>query len=159
MNRRAIVFTAIAVTATVASVVIGARAIVGTAATLRHSTQANAQDPGALERTGGEVEQLLISLEDARTSGETAEPGRDPMVPYVAPRPASAPRSTAPAKPTYKVTAVFIDDNPMAILSVNGKSVRVNVGDLVAGGRVVAIENDGVTIDEDGGEKKYTYSP
>lgn len=159
MNRRTLIITIVAVAATGVSVIIGTRAIVGTAATLRHSNRAEAHSPGHLEITGSEVEALLEDLAAAHTPDEGGGPERDPMVPYKAPKkPVSQTKPTI-AKPKYKVTAVFIDADPTAVLIVNGVSVIVHVGDEVAGGRVVAIERDGVTIEGDAREQKVLYAP
>lgn len=160
MNHRALAITIIAIVATAASVVIGARAIVGTAGTLRHSTGTSEASPGSLEQTGSEVEGLLEDLAEARTFEEQEVAERDPMVPYKAPKPKSTPKKpAAPPKPTYKVMAVFIDDDSTALLAVSGKTVRVRVGDEVSGGRVIAIEEDGVTIEGEGGSRKYSPAP
>jgi len=158
VNNRALAITVVAVAATAASVVIGGRAIVGTAATLRQTTARGDSSPGEIERTGSEIEVLLEDMAQARTL-DAGEAERDPMVPYREPRPvAPVSRQTTPRGPTYKVTAVVIDDDPTAIMMINGVSKIVRVGDAIEGGRVVAIENDGVTIEGDNGQTKL-YSP
>lgn len=159
MNRRTLVTTIVAVVATVLSVFIGGRAIMGTAATLRHSSRTSSEAPGSIEITGGELEALLEDLAEASTSGNTEDATRDPMVPYRAPRVATPSRPSAPATSTYKVTAVFIDADPTAVLIVNGTSVIAHIGDEVEGGHVVKIERDGVTIEGDKGERKIEYKP
>jgi hypothetical protein len=159
LNRKTLTITVVAVVATALSVVIGARAIVGTAATLRHTTRSEEHTPGQLESTGIEVESLLEDLAAARTPDEAAGAERDPMVPYKPPKKPAPPKVTKPSRPKYKVTAVFIDADPTAVLIVNGVSQIVHVGDEVTGGRVVAIEQDGVTIEGDSGRKKVEYAP
>jgi hypothetical protein len=158
VNSRALAITVIAVVATAISVVIGGRAIMGTAATMRQTSQREGASPGDLERTGSEIELLLEDMAQARmVEGGGAE--RDPMVPYKEPRKATpASRPTAPRGPSYKVTAVVIDQDPTAILMIDGVSKIVRVGETIEGGRVVAIESDGVTIEGDDGKTKL-YSP
>jgi hypothetical protein len=161
VNSRALAITAVAVVATAISVVIGARAIMGTASTLRHTTGATEAVPGELERTGSEVELLLDDMAMASETGDPEDTGRDPMVPYKEPRKTSStPKPPAkPRGPSYKVSAVVIDEqDPTAVLLVNGESHIVRVGDRVEGGRVVAIEREGVTIEGDDGQTKL-YQP
>ncbi len=159
MNSKTLGITIVAVIATGLSVVIGARAIVGTAATLRHTTRSDQGSPGQLESTGVEIESLLEDLAAARTRDDAGGAERDPMVPYTPPKKPAAPKTSRPSRPTYKVTAVFIDADPTAVLIVSGASQIVHVGDEVAGGRVVAIERDGVTIEGDSGQQKVEYVP
>ena len=84
---------------------------------------------------------------------------RDPMVPYKPPvrRPASTPRG--PSRPDYKVKAVFLDQNPTAVILTGGETVIVRVGDTLNGDRVIAIETDGVIIESEAGTHLYTLSP
>ncbi|MBD3348541.1 MAG: hypothetical protein GF400_05020 [Candidatus Eisenbacteria bacterium] len=160
MNKRALGITAVAVILTAVSVVIGARAIMGTAAMLRQTRGEGEAEPGNLERTGSEIEILLESMAQAAAYGDTTAADRDPMVPYTPPRrttTTTAPR--APRGPIYKVTAVVIDEeNPTAVLMVDGESRIVRVGEEIEGGRVTAIEHEGVTIEGDDGVAKL-YSP
>lgn len=161
MNSRALAITVVAVVATAISVVIGARAIMGTASTLRHTTGATEAAPGDLERTGSEIELLLDNMAMASETGSSEDTERDPMVPYKEPRKPSSSAKTPvkPRGPSYKVSAVVIDEqDPTAVLLVNGESQIVRVGDRVEGGRVVAIEHGGVTIEGDDGQTKL-YEP
>ena len=84
------------------------------------------------------------------------------MVAYKArPKPAEPARTeTAPTRPTwpnYRVTAVLIDEDPRAFLDAGGQNITVKVGDEIRGGRVIAIEPDGVTIRGEAGTKKYPF--
>ncbi len=160
MNTRQLVLTAIALAVTAASVAVAARAIVGTAAAVRTSAMAAEAAPGEIEIAGNEVAELLAELSEPYGPALADGDLRDPTVPYSAPRKSSPPkRRAAPKKPVYRVAAVIIDEDPTAIVLVDGRAIAVRVGDELDGGRVTAIEAHGITVEGESGMKKYPYSP
>ena len=62
-----------------------------------------------------------------------------------------------PAVPSVSVTAVIIDENPMAVLTTGGRSITVEEGDTVNGGLVVEIRGDGVVIRYEDKSRTYPY--
>ena len=160
MGKRWTVITLVAVFATAISAFIGGRAIVGTAAGLRNPGQNTPIAPGDLETTGAEIAALLSTLSGSVDSEAVAGELRDPMLPYTPPKkPTPVATTPTPRRPSYVVKAVFIDANPTAIMFSGGRSIIVRIGDELDGGRVMAIENDGVTVEGEGGARKYPLSP
>jgi len=161
MKDKSKVFIVIIVAAVAVSAFIGGKAIVGSAASLRRSENEPAGAPGEIETTASEASELLADMGGAE--GEQAPPDikRDPLAAYTGPAPSSgqaAPRPARPSVPAYTVTAVFLDDNPTAILvSADGGRTIVHVGDEVGGGRVTAIAANGVTIEGADGVHTYPY--
>lgn len=159
VKKRTFVITVLAVVATAGSVFIGARAIVGTTATIRNGgSAAQASQGGA--GSGNEITALIADLSEPDFPDWAVGRQRDPMVPYSPPvvkTTTQTPRQ--PSRPSYRVTAVFLDRDPTAVILTKGETVIVRVGDAVNGNRVIAIEADGVTIESGAGTHKYPFSP
>lgn len=102
----------------------------------------------------------IETLNDGEAEAEVVSSDRDPLVPYEAPKKATAAKPAAPPKPRkpeLKVSAVILDeDTPTAIVIVGGQSRIVQVGDEVVGGRVTEITNEGITVET--AERTYEYS-
>lgn len=161
MKDKSKVFIVIIIVAVAISGYIGGKAIVGAAASLRNS-DSEPGVPGEIETTGNEATELLVDMGGPEGDQKPPDIKRDPLAPYTGAAPANgqtaarrAPRPTAPA---YKVTAVFLDENPTAILSADGGTTIVQVGAEVIGGRVTAIGADGVTVEGADGTHTYPYS-
>jgi len=162
MKRKTVMIVLVVVLATAASTFVATRAITGTVTDGRTVSTSTETDFGKIQSRGTEVAVLVGDME--KSSGEEALTGddRDPMVTYKAePKPKPAPTSTRPSGPrwpSYTVTAVLIDrDDPRAFLTLRGTSISAKVGDEITGGRVTAIEPDGVTIEGEAGTKKYPF--
>jgi len=113
------------------------------------------------DSTQGNIEFLLQDLEksiivEADTVPASSHP-RDPMVPG---KPVQIWTSTSPGQRTAtkssasgsgaKVTGLVLDQNPVAIVEVNGVSQEVKVGGLLEGCEVIQIDENGVHILKDG---------
>jgi hypothetical protein len=160
MKDKSKVFIVVIVVAVAISGYIGGKAIVGAAASLRNS-DSEAAAPGEIETTGSQATELLADMGGPDGKQTAPDITRDPLAPYTAPPPASdrAARPAArPAAPTYTVTAVFLDEDPTAILQAEGGRTIVHVGDDVVGGRVTVIDQNGVTIEGANGTRTYPYS-
>lgn len=161
MKDKSKVFIVIIIAAVAISAYVGGKAIVGAAASLRNSGS-EPEAPGEIESTGNEATELLADMSGPEGDRKVPDIQRDPLVPYTAAPAATgqaAARSAArPSAPAYTVTAVFLDENPTAILSADGGRTIVHVGDEVNGGRVTAIGADGVTIEGADGTHTYPYS-
>jgi hypothetical protein len=161
MKDKSKVFIVIIVAAVVVSAYIGGKAIVGSAASLR-STESEPGAPGEIEATASEATELLADMGGAEGEQKPPDIKRDPLAAYTGPAPsgstAAAPRPARPSVPAYTVSAVFLDDNPTAILvSPDGGRTIVHVGDGVGGGRVTAIAANGVTVEGADGAHTYPY--
>lgn len=156
MKKRTFVITVLAVLATAGSVSIGARAIVGTTATLRDGAATAQASQGGAGMGGSEVSALIADLSETDYPDWAVGRERDPMVPYRPPvrRTAATPRG--PSRPSYKVKAVFLDQDPTAVILTGGETVIVRVGDTLNGDRVIAIETEGVIIESEAGTQLYT---
>jgi len=162
MKDKSKVFIVIIIVAVAVSAYIGGKAIVGAAASLRSSDN-DPGTPGEIEATGSEATVLLADMGGPEGNRKAPDIKRDPLAPYTrasaAEGKAAAKPPARPSVPAYTVTAVFLDDNPTAILSAGGGRTIVHVGDDVSGGRVTAIGADGVTVEgADGGTHTYPYS-
>jgi len=164
MKGKAILIVIIAVIATAASTFVATRAISGTFQGGRAASASAEAGPGEIQSKGTEIATLMGDIQEYSDEEAVTRDDRDPMVSFKAtpkPKPAAAAVRTAPAAPTwpsYKVTAVMIgDDDPRAFLRLGSESISVKVGDEVKGGRVTAIEPDGVTIEGRAGTKKYPF--
>jgi hypothetical protein len=162
MKDKSKIFIAIIVAAVVVSAYIGGKAIVGSAASLHRSESEPAGAPGEIEATASEASELLADMGGAEGEQKPPDINRDPLAAYTGPAPsngqAAAPRPARPSIPAYTVTAVFLDDNPTAILvSADGGRTIVHVGDEVGGGRVTGIAANGVTIEGADGAHTYPY--
>jgi len=162
MKGKTVLIVLVAVLATATSTFVATRAITGTVTDGRTATASAEADAGEIQNKGTEVALLVGDIEES--SGEEAVTGddRDPMVTYKAkPKPKPVATTTAPAAPrwpSYTVTAVLIGgDDPRAFLRLGGESISVKVGQEVTGGRVTAIEADGVTIEGEAGTKKFPF--
>jgi hypothetical protein len=157
VKKRTFVITVLAVVATAGSVCIGARAIVGTTATLRNGGETARASETA---SGNEITALIADLSEPKFPEWAVGRERDPMVPYKPPvirRTPTTPR--APSRPNYTVKAVFLDQDPTAVILAGGETVIVREGDTVNGDRVIAIQADGVTIESEAGTHWYPFSP
>ena len=67
-------------------------------------------------------------------------------------------RSYLASPMAYVVTAVFLDEDPTAVVVADGKRTIVHVGDELGGARVTSIGPEGVTIKGADGVHTYTYS-
>jgi hypothetical protein len=160
VKKRTFVITVIAVVATAWSVFIGARAIVGTTATLRDGGSSAQASEGGGAGLGNEITALIADMSERELPDWSVGRKRDPMVPYRAPVVrTTSPTPREPSRPSYTVKAVFLDRDPTAVILAGGESVIVRVGDSVNGNRVIAIEADGVTIESGAGAHKYLLSP
>lgn len=160
MKGKVLLIVLVAVVATAASVFVGTRAITTAASSGRFGSPSTEETTGEIENTGNEVVSHVEDLEEARASEAVTDDDRDPMRTYVArPKPAPVRTDTEPAPrwPSYTVTAVLLDDDPRAFLRSGDQSISVKVGDEINGGRVIAIEPDGVTIEGPAGTKKYPF--
>lgn len=163
MKGKTALIVVVAVVATAASVFVGTMAITRSADGNRVAAASTGSTPGEIQSTGTEVVELVEELEAAVSTEAVTSQDRDPMVEHVA-RP--QPRSTdsgepapppRPRMPSYTVTAVIIDGDPTAFLSLGSDNLIVKVGSEIKGGRVTAIEEDGVTLEGPAGTKKYPY--
>lgn len=154
MKSGAAVIASVVVLATTGSLWIGSRAIVGMAEAVEDA-RAGDVEPGRYEKSGTEIASLLTEVAELYGPRPDVSGSRDPMVPYTPPKPARA--KPRPRRPSYVVTAVVLDENPTAVLRSGDSGVVVRVGDELGDGRVVAIEEDGVTVETDKGRVKYPY--
>ena len=164
MKRKTVLIVLVAVMATAASTFVATRAITGTVSDGRTVCASAETDAGEIQSKGAEVELLVGDMQESSGEEAVTRDDRDPMVTYKAepkPKPKPAPTSTqpsAPRWPSYTVTAVLLgDDDPRAFLTLRGTSISAKVGDEITGGRVTAIEPDGVTIEGKAGTKKYPF--
>ncbi len=164
MKRNTVLIVLVAVMATAASTFVATRAITGTVTDGRTVSASAETDAGEIQSKGAEVELLVGDMQESSSEEAVTRDDRDPMVTYKAkptPKPKPAPTSTqrsAPRWPSYTVTAVLLgDDDPRAFLTLRGTSISAKVGDEITGGRVTAIEPDGVTIEGEAGTKKYPF--
>ena len=154
------------VLATVATIYIGMGVVTRSAGVAgrigRLVDQASAETP----QSEDDLTQLLNDLEatqaEQQADGEAIKLERDPMVPKSSQRKTIASSSTQsepvkPAVPSVAVTAVIIDENPMAVLATGGRSITVEEGDTVNGGLVVEIRGDGVVIKYEDKSRTYPY--
>ena len=151
---------ALVIVLTAISSVVALRSLSGSVSRMRSAGGLTSDSPGSIESRGEEVTGLVTTLANASELESEPEEVRDPMVPYRAPRrTTSASTTTAPARPRYEVTAVILDeDDPTAIMKSGGQSLIVHLGDELEGGRVTAIEADGVTLESANGTEKIVLS-
>jgi hypothetical protein len=164
MRGKTVLIVVVAVLATASSTFVATRAITGTVTEGRISSASAEAGPGEIQSKGTEVATLVDDIEASSGADAVTRDDRDPMVSYKAkPKPAPAPAATsaepsAPTWPSYRVTAVLIgDDDPRAFLKLGSESISVKVGTEISGGRVTAIEPDGVTIQGKAGTKKFPF--
>lgn len=162
MKRKTVLIVLVAVLATAASTFVATRAITGTVADGRTVSPSVETDAGEIQSKSTEVALLVGDMEESSGEEAVTRDDRDPMVAYKAePKPKPAPTSTrprAPRWPSYTVTAVLLDgDDPRAFLSLGSESISAKVGEEITGGRVTAIEPDGVTIEGEAGTKKFPF--
>ena len=166
MKKKTVLIVLVAVLATAASAFVATRAITGTVTGGRAASVSAETDAGEIQTKGTEVALLVGDMQESSGEEAVTRDDRDPMVTYKAkpkptprPKPAStSTRPTAPRWPSYTVTAVLISgDDPRAFLTLGGESFSAKVGDEITGGRVTAIEPDGVTIEGEAGTKKYPF--
>jgi len=162
MKGKTVLIVLVAVLATAASTYVATRAITGTVTDGRTVTASAEADAGEIQSKGTEVAQLVGDIEESSGEEAVTSDDRDPLVTYKAkPKPRPAATATAPAAPrwpSYTVTAVLLSgDDPRAFLRLGGESISAKVGDEITGGRVTAIEPDGVTIEGEAGTKKYPF--
>ncbi len=154
------------VLATVATIYIGTGVITRSAGVAgrigRLVDEASAEAPQSQD----DLAQLLNDLEathaQEQAQARASELARDPMVPKSSQRRTTTGSSTQsepakPAVPSVAVTAVIIDENPMAVLATGGRSITVEEGDTVNGGLVVEIRGDGVVIRYEDKSRTYPY--
>jgi hypothetical protein len=166
MKRKTVLIVLVAVMATAGSTFVATRAITGAVTDGRTVSASAETDAGDIQSKGAEVELLVGDMQESSGEEAVTREDRDPMVTYKPeptpePKPKPAPTSTqrsAPRWPSYTVTAVLLgDDDPRAFLTLRGTSISAKVGDEITGGRVTAIEPDGVTIEGKAGTKKYPF--
>ena len=166
MKRKTVLIVFVAVLATAASAFVATRAITGTVTDGRTVSTSAETDAGEIQTKGTEVALLVGDMQESSGEEAVTRDDRDPMVTYKAtPKPKPEPKptltSTRPRAhrwPSYTVTAVLISgDDPRAFLTLGGESFSAKVGDEITGGRVTAIEPDGVTIEGEAGTKKYPF--
>ncbi|MFH1689695.1 MAG: hypothetical protein ABIE42_05590 [Candidatus Eisenbacteria bacterium] len=162
MRGKTVLIVLVAVLATAASTFLATRAITGTVTEGRVSSASADAGPGEIQSKGTEVAKLVDDIDESSAADAVTSDDRDPMVTYKAepkPQPATAPAApSAPTWPSYKVTAVLLgDDDPRAFLRLGSESISVKIGTEISGGRVTAIEPDGVTIEGKIGTKKFPF--
>lgn len=164
MKGKTVLIVLVAVLATAASTFLATRAITGSVTESRTAVASADAGPGEIQSKGTEVAKLVDDIDESSGAEAVTSDDRDPLVTYkakLAPKPVAVEAVAAPSGPTwpsYKVTAVLIgDDDPRAFLRYGGQSISVKVGTEVKGGRVTAIETDGVTIVGAAGTKKYPF--
>jgi len=146
---------ALVVVLTVISGVVAIRALTGSVVHMRGAGTLSSDAPGSLESRGEEVAGLVTTLARASEVETAPEEMRDPMVPYTVRRTRTTTAAPAPRRPRYEVTAVILDEeDPTAIVRSGGQSMIVHLGDELEGGRVTAIEADGVTLTGANGTEK-----
>ena len=161
MKGKTILIVTIAVLASATSAFIGVRAIATTVTSGRAVAAPAETSQGEIQNMGDELEELVTGLDGDDNGEAVTSSDRDPMVAYKAPpkpkRVSTTPQPTKPRWPSYRVTAVLIDEDPRAFLDAGGQNITVKVGDEIKGGRIIAIEHDGVTITGEAGTKKYPF--
>ena len=161
MKGKTALIVLIAVVATAASVFVGTRAITGSIHGDRSMAASSDAAPGEIQSKGVEAEKLVGDIEQSSSGEAVTKDDRDPMVKYVAkpkPKPQSETSTPPPPRfPSYTVKTLFLDDDPMAIMKRGDDFITVRIGDEIEGGKVTAIESDGVTLEGPAGTKKYPY--
>jgi len=164
MKGKAIWIVVIAVVATAVSTFVATRAITGTVQGGRTVSASAETGPGEIQSKGTEIATLVGDIEESSDAEAVTRDDRDPMVPFKTkpkPKPAGSATDAAPRAPTwppYTVTAVMVgDDDPRAFLRLGKESISVKVGSEIKGGRVTAIEPDGVTMEGKAGIRKFPF--
>ena len=166
MRGKTVLIVLVAVLATAASTLVATRAITWSIQDGRIVAASAETDPGEVENKVAEVAIAVGDIEESSDKEAVTRDDRDPMVKYKPkpkpkPKPASDETSTQPSVPSwpaYTVTMVLSgDDDPRANLNLGGENMSVRLGDEITGGRVIAIEPDGVTIEGEAGTKKYPF--
>ncbi len=162
MRGKTLLIVLIAVLATAASTFVATRAITGTVTEGRVSSASAEAAPGEIQVRGAEVATLVDDIDASSSADAVTRDDRDPMVTYkVKPKPVPAATASAPSSstwPAYKVTMVLIgDEDPRASLKLGSENISVRVGTEISGGRVTAIEPDGVTVVGEAGTKKFPF--
>ena len=157
MRWKSTAMTLLVVVATTASVFIGSRAIVSAASTLKSNSTRDAEERDEFDATSEQVAELLSELSADSAVGVELDDPRDPLLAVKPQRDPSVP--AAPRPPSYKVTAVFIDADPRAIVVTRGKAIVVRLGDKLNGAPIIDIHAGGVTVDTGSGTKTYPLSP
>ncbi len=149
------------VLATVATIYIGTGVITRSAGVAGRIGRLVDQATAEAGTEQDDLAQLLADLAATRAEEASAEFERDPMAPKTASKKATSVESPSapvqPSVPSVAVTAVIIDENPMAVLTTGGRSVTVEEGDTVNGGLVVEIRGDGVIIRYEDKSRTYPY--
>ena len=167
MKGKTVLIVLVAVLATAASTIVATRAITGSVRDGRVVVASAETDPGEVQNKVEEVAIAVGEIEESSDTEAVTRDDRDPMVSF-RPKPKPKPKpvddatpSVTPAAtswPSYTVTAVLIgDDDPRAFLKLAGESISVKIGDEISGGRVTAIEPDGVTIEGEAGLRKFPF--
>ena len=166
MKGKTVLIVLVAVLATAASTIVATRAITGSVRDGRVVSASAETDSGEIQNKVEEVAIAVGDIEESSDKEAVARDDRDPMVKYK-PKPKPKPKPTSdqtptqpsvPSWPAYTVTMVLSgDDDPRANLSLGVENTSVKLGDEITGGRVIAIEPDGVTIEGEDGTKKYPF--
>ena len=157
MKWKSTAMTLLVVLATGASIFIGSRAIVSAASTLKSSSGPEVAASDEFDVAGEQVADLLKDLNPPPAVSVEPDEMRDPMRAVAPQRPSSAPAVRKP--PTYTVTAVFIDADPIAIVVSRGKTTVVHLGERLNGAEIIEIDAEGVTVDTGGRIKTYPLTP
>jgi hypothetical protein len=163
MKGKTVLIVLVAVLATAASTFVATRAITGTVTGGRTASASAETDPGEIQSKGTEVAVLVGDIEEAAGEEAVKRADRDPLAIFrrrSTPTPTETTASTpsGPSWPSYTVTAVLVgDEDPRAFLKIGNERINVRVGDEIRGGRVTAIESDGVTIEGEAGSKKFPF--
>lgn len=121
---------------------------------------ARRENPGIVqERAADEVTTLLDELSTPALAEDEQSISRDPMVPYTPPRRPTRTTTTAPSRPSIRVMALILDENPTAVVRYRGSNLAVRVGDPIGSARVTEITDDGITILDEQGVHTYPYPP
>jgi len=166
MKGKTVLIVLVAVLATAASTIVATRAITGSVRDGRVVVASAETDPGEVQNKVEEVAIAVGEIEESSDKEAVTRDDRDPMVkskpkPKPKPKPSSDETSTQPSVPSwpaYTVTAVLSGGvDSRAFLKLGETSINVKVGDEIKGGRVIAIEPDGVTIEGEAGTRKFPF--
>jgi len=126
----------------------GIRTLMTLSAGRMQITQINSGNSGiSLESVLRELEQSFFAEADTinlydvtRNPLSVSKPVKSPVRPSWRPKRRGIPR----------LTGLVLDENPVAIMEIKGVSVKVEIGDLLDGNKVIQIDEQGVHVLIDG---------
>jgi len=114
------------------------------------------QNPGTMERLLRDLDRTLVTATETDTSRACLEL-RDPFAVVDSKPPAKPvkPKKTASYSGSSRrtgprVTGLILDQNPVAIVEIDDKSLEVRVGSLLEGHKVIGIDERGVHVLKNG---------